>query len=110
MAGTVKLAPDDRWTAASWLFDWTIESLARASADSEFAATLRQIVKENLGWLDMSSLPTVQRSEALSFFSGRLVETAERQLPADLPGRPRVLAHLSELSTLARDRLNADLH
>ncbi len=98
MAGTVSLSPDVRWSAASWLFDWVLRDIARDTDDVELAGHLTGVVGENLGWFGLDDITPRQRREVRRIITEHLVDDANKNLPADLPGRPETLALLSELA------------
>ncbi|HEV7465620.1 MAG TPA: hypothetical protein VGP96_04935 [Candidatus Dormibacteraeota bacterium] len=102
MAGTIALSPDIRWSAAGWLFDWTLRFIAQQVGDPGVSATLQEVIDENLGWVDMTALPPEARRTVVRKLRDELVSAAEGQLPATLPGRQQVLDHVRELSQLAR--------
>jgi hypothetical protein len=100
VAGTIELQPGARWSAASWLFDWVLRSLAALVGDLELSAELVGIVDENLGWFDLGELPARQRAEVEEMLrSGRLADAAE-QLPTNLTDREAVLQHIRDLQLL----------
>jgi hypothetical protein len=103
MSGTIALSPTVRWSAASWLFDWVLNTLAEAVGDTELAAELTGVVGENLGWLGIDGLPGEQSVAVLRVLRGGLRSKAERSFPATMPGREDALRHLDELSCLAFD-------
>jgi len=61
MAGTIEVGPDSRWSAASWLFDWVLRSIALEVNDAELAGELVGIVDENIGWLSLDELSQTQQ-------------------------------------------------
>ena len=101
MSGTISLSPTIRWSAASWLFDWVLTSLAETVEDAELSAELTGIVGENLGWLGLDHLTDNQRAVLLRNLGGGLRARAERAFPAAMQGRDDALRHLHELSLLA---------
>ncbi len=101
MSGTIALTDGVRWSAAGWLFDWTVRFLAGEVGDPGVAANLQEIVKENLGWVDVGALPPAARTTVLAKLRDDLVASADTQLPATLPERQHVLDHLRELADLA---------
>src|SRR3954447_4526141 len=46
MAGTIEISSVSRWSAASWLFDWVLRSIAATTNDPKLAAELLEIVEE----------------------------------------------------------------
>jgi hypothetical protein len=97
MSGTIAIAPDVRWSAASWLFDWTLEFLAKDIGDATAAAHLREIVDDNIGWLSLDDLSAEARTSLLRRIKTELVDTADKTLPAGLENRRAVLDLLREL-------------
>ena len=102
MAGTIVLAPDSRWSAAGWLFDWAVRFIAERVGQPEVATELQQVIDHNLGWVDVGALPPEVRRSVVDSLQRDLVPVAEIQLPATLPERERVVEHLGELADLAR--------
>ncbi len=102
MSGTIALSPDTRWSAAGWLFDWAVRFIAEQVGDPDVSANLREVVDENLGWVDVAGLPSAARHAVVEGLRNDLVPAAERQLPSTLPERERVLDHVRDLSALAR--------
>jgi hypothetical protein len=102
MSGTIALSPETRWSAAGWLFDWTVRFIAQHLSDAQASAILQQVIDENLGWIDIMALPDEARRTVLEKLRNDLLPAAEGQLPATLPERQRVLDHIRELSQLAR--------
>ena len=97
MAGTIAVAPHNHWSAAGWLFDWTLDFLAGRVTDPKVAAGLREITSENLGWLGLEDFGPGAARELRGLIQQELLTAAEQQLPADLAGRARALALLGEL-------------
>ncbi|GIH05100.1 hypothetical protein Rhe02_31670 [Rhizocola hellebori] len=103
MSGTIAVTPDKRWSAQGWLFDWTLESLARDLSDETARQHLREIVDENIGWLGLADLPPAARAEAFDKITTRLVQEADTDLPGTLPNRPAVLDLLRDLARMAAE-------
>jgi hypothetical protein len=101
MSGTIAVTPDKRWSAAGWLFDWTLEALARDLSDEAARQHLREILDNNLGWLSLDDLPPAARAEALSKITTSLVQEADASLPGSVANRPAVLDLLRELARTA---------
>lgn len=101
MSGTISFSPTIRWSAASWLFDWVLTSLAETVNDAELSAELAVVVGENLGWLGLDDLTDSQRAVLLRILGGDLRARAERAFPATMQERDDALRHLDELSRLA---------
>jgi hypothetical protein len=108
MSGTIAMTHDARWSAASWLFDWTVEFLANNIEDSAAEAHLREIIEDNIGWLDLGDLSAETRARLLRRMNTELVETADKTLPATITNRTAVLDLLRELTQLA-ERVGADV-
>lgn len=96
MAGTIKFGSAVCWSAASWLFDWVLRTIAQRADDIELSAELFGIVDENLGWLALDELPANQRDQFEKVVVRELM-TASAALPADLDCRELVLSHLRSL-------------
>lgn len=92
-----------RWSAASSLFDWVLNTLAETVDDVELAAELTGIVGENIGWLGLDDLHSEQNASVRRILKGGLRSIAQRSLPKAMPGREAALEHLDELSRLASD-------
>lgn len=101
MAGTIEVRAATLWSAASWLFDWVLNDLSTTVNDKATIETIREVVRENLGWLGIKDLPEKGRTEVLKVLCQSLPDHADRKLPADLLNRDGVLSHLRELSELA---------
>jgi hypothetical protein len=102
MAGTVALSPNSRWSASSWLFDWTVRFMAQHAGRPDVAADLEQVIDENLGWVDIGDFPPEVRQTLVETLQRDLVPAAEGQLPTTMPERQRALDHIRELADLAR--------
>jgi hypothetical protein len=102
MSGTIAISPAVRWSAAGWLFDWAVEFLADNVADPGVAADLREIVTENLGWLDLDDYGPETRAELRDIMQHQLVAAADESLPQTVPNRPAVIELLQELARKAR--------
>ena len=103
MSGTISFSPTVRWSAASWLFDWVLQSLADAVKDAELAAELRGVVHENIGWLGINDLKREHSVEIRDVLMASLAPAAERSFPVAMPRRQDALQHLDELIRLASD-------
>jgi regulator of protease activity HflC (stomatin/prohibitin superfamily) len=93
--------PDAHWSAASWLFDWTVDFLSKATGDAAATDHLREIIDDNIGWLGLDDLPSDVRARLLERIKAELVDTADRTLPPTLTNRDAVLDLLRELVRLA---------
>ncbi|NUT20416.1 MAG: hypothetical protein HOV77_14615 [Hamadaea sp.] len=98
MSGTIEVSPQRRWSAASWLFDWTVGYLADQVTDEKLAAELREIVDENLGWLGLDDYGPDARADLVAILRDRIVPAAAVDLPGTVDDRPAVLALLRELA------------
>ncbi len=99
MSGTIAISPDARWSAAGWLFDWTIEFLASNVTDDRLADDLREIARENLGWLGLDDFGAEAGTQLRDLIGHRLVAAAEAQLPSTVPNRAAVIDLLRDLSS-----------
>jgi hypothetical protein len=99
MAGTIAVAPQIRWSAAGWLFDWTLEFLAGRVTDPKVATGLREVISENLGWLGLEDFGPGAAQELRALIQQELLTAAHQQLPADLAGRSEALDLLGELAS-----------
>ncbi|MEV6966318.1 hypothetical protein AB0M47_14475 [Hamadaea sp. NPDC051192] len=102
MSGTIEVTPQQRWSAAGWLFDWTVGYLADHVADQEVAAELREIVEENLGWLGLDDYGPEARADLVALLRDRVVPAAAADLPPTVDDRPAVLDLLRDLADATR--------
>ena len=101
MAGSVSLSPEERWSVAGWLFDWTVEFLAANVSRTSVRTSLKEIVDENLGWLALGDYgPDAERDMRALLRSG-VVAAADGAFPADMPGRAHAIDLLEQLSRRA---------
>ncbi|HSY15742.1 MAG TPA: hypothetical protein VK816_07135 [Jatrophihabitantaceae bacterium] len=99
MSGSVRV--DGKiWSAATWLFDWTLAQLASSIDDVMLSNLLREITEQNTGWSPVDELPPSQQQYVVRWLGERLVTSASDQLPYSMAGREGVLAHLQELADL----------
>jgi hypothetical protein len=96
MSGTIAISPDVRWSAAGWLFDWTVDLLSTKVTDAEVAESLQEIVSENLGWLSLDDYGPQAASELRQAIQRHLLIAAE-ELPQTVPNRPGVIGLLQDL-------------
>jgi hypothetical protein len=101
MSGTIAVTPDLRWSAANWLFDWTLDFLAAQVDDEAAKGEIREIVDDNIGWLGVEDFPEGVRGQLLDALKNRLVPAADDGLPATVDNREDSLSLLGELSELA---------
>jgi len=97
MAGTIVSVRGEQWSAASWLFDWVLTTIANKITDAELSGELRGVVDENLGWLSLADFSGNQRTQILEALRSSVLPTAESELPEDLPHREEVVAHVRSL-------------
>jgi hypothetical protein len=102
MSGTIAVNQDTRWSAAGWLFDWTVELLADNVTDPDLAKDLREIVEENLGWLGLGDFGPDAERQLRTLIQQRLVTEADKRLPDSLANRPAVLDLLRDLVTMSK--------
>jgi hypothetical protein len=98
MAGVISLGPDDIWSASSWLFNFAVDFLAERVAEPELKAALEEIVKENLGWLDLGEYGPERERELRRLLRSELVGVANATLPDDMGRRADVLENLRALA------------
>lgn len=103
MSGTIAVTPDKRWSAAGWLFDWTVGFLAENAGDAEAVAQLREVIDDNIGWVGLEDFDGPVRDTLLDQLKYRLVDVAEETLPDKVEDWPSVLAALYELSEMAQE-------
>ena len=96
MAGTLEISPTAHWSAASWLFYWTLRAIAADVHDLELSAKLIGIDDENLGWLSLADLTPRQREE-VKHAATNLALRAERDFPPTLANRNEIVGHIREL-------------
>lgn len=94
-----------RWSAASWLFGWVLNTVAGTVKDAELGTELTGIVGENIGRLSLNDLTDDQNADVRRAISQSLRMAAEQGLPATMPGCEDVLKHLDCLILLASDTL-----
>jgi hypothetical protein len=100
MSGTISISPESRWSASSWLFDWVVRFVAQEVGDEKVAEQLREVVDENLGWVDLGDFPADTREVIAQTLRQALVPASERLIPESVPNRPEVLEHIRGLSEL----------
>jgi hypothetical protein len=88
------------WSASSGLFYWVLSDIARHTNDTDLAGRLSEIDRENLGWFGLDDITPGQRGEVRRIVTEHLVEDAEREFPADAPGRASGLELLKELAAI----------
>jgi hypothetical protein len=103
MSGTISLSPTVRWSAASWLFDWVLSTLADSVQDPELSSELTEVVDQNIGWFGLEELKKDQVVEVRRLLTAALRPVAEQTFPVEMLGREAALSLLDELSNLASD-------
>lgn len=101
LSGTIAITAGDHWSAAGWLFDWVLEFLAQEIKSEEAASSLREVVNENLGWLDISDFRPEDAEELRQVIAEELLAAANAQLPRSMSGRSDAIALLAELVSKA---------
>jgi|GEM_PF-4027063 len=79
MAGLLVSVEGLSWSAAWWLFDWALGTIATQVADTELAAKLREIEDNNRGWFSLQQCTASEREQILEAICTSLVPTAERE-------------------------------
>jgi hypothetical protein len=103
MSGTVAIDDHVRWSAAGWLFDWTLNFLADSVSDPRTRDEILEILDENLGWLGLSDFDPPARRELRGLLADRLMAAAAQKLPPTLAGREPAIALLRDLAEKARN-------
>jgi hypothetical protein len=103
MSGTIEVSSHARWSAAGWIFDWTVGYLAEHASDPRVAAQLREIVSDNLGWLGLDDYGPSARTDLVGIITKQLLPAAESALPATIANRASAIDLLRELAELAAD-------
>ena len=98
MAGTIAVTPDRRWSAATWLFDWTVEFLAANVREPDVKASLEEIVTENLGWLELSDYRREVNVELRELLRTRAVAAADETFARTMPDRDGAIDLLRRLA------------
>ena len=98
MAGTIAVTPDRRWSAATWLFDWTVEFLAANVKEPDVKASLEEIVTENLGWLGLADYGPDVDIELRELLRSRAVPTADDTFARTMPDREAAIGLLRRLA------------
>jgi hypothetical protein len=101
VSGDISFSANVRWSAASWLFDWALRDIANGTHDVELAGHLNGIVGEHLGWFGLDDITPGQRHEVHRIIAERLVSDADRNFPADMPGRQGALGLVKDLVATA---------
>jgi hypothetical protein len=112
MTATVVSTRGQRWSAASWLLDWLLTTVAKEVTEVELAGDLRGRVDENLGWFSLKDLPRNQSDEVIKIFvpqysgslsvvflrSYRHPRAAGNRTPASQPSPPSTVTTSPSLS------------
>lgn len=110
MAGTIFVAPNRTWPAASWAFHWVAEYLADNLTDKDAIDYLREVVDTNMGLLslkeDGGDFTPRARHQILNLLRNNLVPDAEQRLPTENFDREGALELLQQLADMARDASN----
>ena len=78
-----------------------VTQLGESVSSPTLSAALREIVDQHLGTLSLNDLSSGDRDEVVAALSHVLQDRAVAELPADLPSRDSVLAHIADLVTRA---------
>jgi hypothetical protein len=105
MSGTIEVSPNVRWSAAGWMFDWTVSYLAEHASDPQVAPQLREIVSDNLGWLGLDDYGPSARADFAGIITKQLLPAAESTLPATISNRASAIGLLGELVELAANEI-----
>jgi hypothetical protein len=76
---------------------------AQAGAEGFDGTILTEIDRENLGWFGLDDITPGQRREVRRIITEHLVDDAEREFPADAPGRASGLELLKDLAAMVSD-------
>ena len=101
MAGAIKLASGELWTASSSPYHWVLEFLIASVQDKTAMDALAEIRDANLGMVDLQEFAPEVRDQMQGLISDRLLPDAEARLRTDLPDRAGYLAILRELADMA---------
>jgi hypothetical protein len=101
MAGDIEFGPGRTWSAASWLFDWVVATIASKIEDVELAAELKGIVGENLGYLPLMEFPYSQRMQLVGVLRSGVLISEATPLPDSLVSGSNLLQVVQELVELA---------
>jgi hypothetical protein len=101
MAGTIAVTPDNRWSAATWLFDWIVEFLASHVEEPELRSSLKEIVDENLGWLGLSDFGPKAELELRELLRTQLVDEANAKFSTTMARRDDAINYLRQLADAA---------
>lgn len=102
MAGLIEFDENHWWSAASWVFNWVLEVIARNTTDPKLADHLRFIMENNFGGLFLEQLSPRHRQEFLRVMDQTLVPYSEANLPADMLYREDMIDYLQDLVDLSR--------
>ncbi|MEU7769387.1 hypothetical protein AB0B25_30475 [Nocardia sp. NPDC049190] len=99
MAKDIFISQEYGWTAQFGLFEWAVEFLHGSITDQETKTWLKTVLDENLGAVDLKSLPDQGRREILHTLRGDFVPAVNARFPND----PRTRGHLKVLTLMAKD-------
>lgn len=80
MSATIYGSGDSIWNGSRGTFFWTVESMARRTADERLSARLKDLADSGVNWLDLDDFTSGQKSELLTLI-GQSLEVANRELP-----------------------------
>lgn len=113
MAGAVNFGSDAGWSGATWLFNVVLRDIAGRTTEDTLRARVEEIMRENLGWLDLTELDDAELSEVCSILGGGFlgrIEMASRHWLPEID-KPAAIEHLRTLvdgvSDLCRTRAEA---
>lgn len=99
MGRDIVITEEYGWTAQFGLFEWAVEFLRDSVTDPETKSWLRTVLDENLGMVDLKSLPDTGRREILRALREDFVPAIHARFPDD----PQSRGHLKVLTLMARD-------
>lgn len=99
MSKDILVSEEYGWSASFGLFEWTVGFLRDAVTDESTKDWLRTVLDENLGVVDLSTLPERGRREILHALRESFVPAINARFPDD----PHVRGHLKTLTLMARD-------
>lgn len=107
MAGTIELTAGTRWSVPSWAFNVAVEYLIEKLADGPAVEVLKEIDKNNLGWVGLDRFEDAQRVQILTLLRDGLLPYAEQRVALDPVDPASGIGHLRELSELAGSTLGS---
>jgi hypothetical protein len=103
VGGSIFLADDELWSVASWLFDWTLRTIADEVGSGPASDQILEVDRENLGSLVMADFTTEDASIILDVIRTRLLVRAESEFSDDMVQKPSSLEALGKLAALVSD-------